>query len=147
MKRKILAAIILFQLALMSCSSVQEVITPTSTTTSKAGDYYNLNITPRGIYQKPQVADLDVNAVRVKASFVYEDVSNNEAKNLAKGDFLKQQKCDVIVEPMLYLTRETKDNKTTVSVTISGFAANYENIRNYEPADSIYFIHYRNMPW
>lgn len=144
---KILSGALSMALFLFSCSSVQEVIAPSNSTTSKAGDYYKLDITTKGIYQKPQVADLSVNSERAKATYNYEDVSSDEAKKLAKGDFVKQQKCDVIVEPLLYLTNETNDKGTKVSVTISGYPAFYRNVRNYELSDSIYFMHYRNMPW
>lgn len=106
-----------------------------------------MNISAKGIYQKPQVADLEIDQQRAKSTFSYEQTNSEDAKKLAKGDFMKQHKCDVIVEPLLFLTTTTNERGTNTSVTISGYPANYKNVRNYALSDSIYFKHYQNMPW
>jgi len=147
MKKIILfSPLLLMTLLMSSCAAIEEVVDSFSVKTQK-GDYQKMNFTPKGVYQFPQVADLDIAQQRVKLSFTYENAMGEEARKLAKGDFIKQQKCDVVVEPLLYITTTTTESGTTSSVTISGYPANYRNVRNYQLADSVFFKHYSNMPW
>ncbi|MFM2138737.1 MAG: hypothetical protein RJA57_1044 [Bacteroidota bacterium] len=96
-------------------------------------------VTKNNIYQKPKVADLSVNAKRVKITMTYENISVDDAKELIKGEFMKQEKCDIIVQPYFYSTTTYNTDGTSVRITITGLPAFYRNIHNYTNADAIYF--------
>lgn len=123
-----------------SCKSLEEATSNNSTTlTTKTFDGKTLYIKKDAIIQKPQVAELDVKKARVKMTKTYEKMEINAAKELAKGDFIVQEKCDVIVEPYLFTNTETNENGSKTTVTITGYPANYINIKNYEKKDEVYF--------
>ena len=92
-----------------------------------------------GIYQLPQIADLDIAQQRVKLTLNYNRITFEDAKKLAKADFIKNQKCDLIIEPLLFISNYQYKGRTSRTVTISGYPASYKNIRNIELGDSIYF--------
>jgi len=126
-----------------SCETVTEMQTEntSNTVTKKEFDKSTpMFVMENGIFQKPLVADLDVKKQRVKMVKVYEKTDKETAKNFAKGDFMVQEKCDVIVEPYLF-TSTTADENGIVSttVTITGYPANYTNIKNYDRADEASF--------
>ena len=110
------------------------------------GNYKKMYVSSLGIYQLPQIADIDIKQQRVKETFKYENILIDDAKKMAKADFIKQQKCDLLVEPLLFISTFDRLGITTTTVTISGYPANYKNIRNYEPSDSIYFRNYQQLP-
>ena len=58
MKLKIVSGLLFSAVFFISCTSIQEVIQPSFSATSNSGDFSKMKITPHGIYQKPQVADL-----------------------------------------------------------------------------------------
>jgi len=147
MKSKILLFSILTTYALTSCTAVlqiQEKIVGNSSSL-KTFDNQFLNIRENGILQKPLVAELDVMKERVKITKTYENMNTEDAKDLVRGEFMKQQKCDFIVEPLLFSTLLITDTNRLVTATVSGYPAFYKNIKNYEIGDSVYFIKYRNV--
>jgi len=126
-----------------SCETVTEIQTEKSgnSITRKEFDKSTpMFVVENGIFQKPQVADLDVKKQRVKMVKVYEKTDKETAKNFAKGDFMVQEKCDVIVEPYLFTTTTADETGIlSTTVTITGYPANYTNIRNYESNDEASF--------
>ena len=134
-------------IGMSSCSiteEVQEVFSP-KTSTEKSFENQFLTIHDNVILQKPQVADLEVLKDRVKVSKTYKDVSVVNAKNLVKGEFMKQQKCDVIVESLIFSTTTITDSASYVTATVSGYPAFYRNIKNYQIGDSVYFMRYKTV--
>jgi len=133
----------LFLVALLaicfSCKMPMEASSTSSTTLTKSFDGKTMFIQKESIYQKPQVAELDVKKQRVKMVKTYEKTDESAAKELAKGDFMVQEKCDVIVEPYLFTSTETNESGSNTTVTITGYPAFYINIKNYEKKDSVFF--------
>ncbi len=134
-------------IGMSSCSiteEAQEVSSP-KTSTEKSFENQFLTVQDNVILQKPQVADLEVLKDRVKVSKTYKDVSVENAKSLVKGEFMKQQKCDVIVESLIFSTSTITDSASFVTATVSGYPAFYRNIRNYQIGDSVYFMRYKTV--
>ena len=50
-------------------------------------------------------------------------------------EFIRQNNADVIVQPLFTINTEDNNTKTTVTVTLSGYAANYRIFRPYEAKD------------
>jgi len=142
MKLKITTYLIILSATVLSysCKPLEEVSVNNSvTTTTKTYDGKTMYVKKDAIIQKPQVAELDVKKQRVKMIKTYEQINLDAVRELAKGDFMVQEKCDVIVEPYLFTTSETTESGTKTTVTITGYPANYINIKNYEKKDEIFF--------
>ena len=126
-----------------SCETVTEMQTEKANNTISKKEFDKttpLFVMENGIFQKPLVADLDVKKQRVKMVKVYEKTDKETAKNFAKGDFMVQEKCDVIVEPYLFTNTIADENGiVSTTVTLTGYPANYTNIKNYDRADEASF--------
>ena len=123
-----------------SCKTTTEVTTSGSTSViTKTYESKTKQISPNSIFQKPQVAELDVKKQRVKMVKTYDNIGITAAKELAKGDFMVQEKCDVIVEPYLFTSTETNESGSKTTVTLTAYPANYINIKNYEKKDEVFF--------
>ena len=147
MKSKLLLFSIFTTYVLSSCTTVMQIQEKFvgNSSTSKTFENQFLNIRENGILQKPLVAELDVMKERVKITKTYENINTEDAKDLVRGEFMKQQKCDFIVEPLLFSTLLITDTNRLVTATVSGYPAFYKNIKNYEIGDSVYFLKYRNV--
>ena len=83
-----------------SCKSLQK-------SNSAQSDTEYTFVSKKGIYQKPLISDLEVGFQRLSIKKTYTNISIKEAKENAMGDFIKQQKCDLIVQPFSSCTSET----------------------------------------
>ncbi|RYY39979.1 MAG: hypothetical protein EOO08_07950 [Chitinophagaceae bacterium] len=132
MKTKLLPLLAIpFFLSLTSCKSVQK---------SRTADYDYLFITKQGIIQKPLVADLDVAKVKVTLTKVYEDVTLSQAKENAMADFIKENSCDLIVQPYFSSSSTSSVGSSKITITVTGYPASYRNIRQFERKDTMYFL-------
>lgn len=102
-------------------------------TNSKYSTAKSIDINLTGIIQKPVVVDLDVKETKVSgtATEKSESVSIETVKQEAIVDAVKKSNADILVEPMF--TTETIGEKITVTVT--GFPANYKNFRSIKHED------------
>ena len=115
-----------------SCKTVQK---------SSTADYDYINITKRGILQRPLVTDLDVSTSKVTYQNIYENVSLSVAKENALGDFIKTNNCDIAIQPMFQTSTTVENEKSKTSVTVTAFTGKYINIKNYESKDSTILYH------
>jgi hypothetical protein len=122
--KKVLYSFFVFGiLAVTSCN-----VTKAKYSTAKSIDIYHT-----GIIQKPVVVDLDVKETKVSgiATENSESASIETVKQEAIVDAVKKANADILVEPMF--TTETIGEKITV--TVSGFPANYKNFRSIKHED------------
>lgn len=108
--------IILLSLIVASCSM------KSTTNTAKT-----LNVYGSGVIQKPVIVELDVNQKKVTATVSGKlgsnvDVLKAEAISVA----VKNAGADVLVEPTYTIVK----NRSTSTVTVSGFPATYKNFRD-----------------
>jgi len=121
-----------FQFSLViACSCF--VMASCSVSKSKSSTIKTIDIDLTGIVQKPVIVDLDVkeNKVSGVATENTEAVNINIVKQEAIADAVKKANADILVEPMF--TTETVGSKITVTVT--GFPANYKNFRPIKQED------------
>ena len=109
-------------------------------TKSHTADYDYMYINKQGIKQRPLVTDLEVAATKVTITKTYTNVSVTEAKENALGDFVEEQKCDLVVQPYFETSSVSENEKKTITVTLMGYPAFYRNIRNFEPKDTASFL-------
>jgi hypothetical protein len=133
MKKKQFTSLSVIALSLIAASC-------TTVTKSHTADYDLMYITKQGILQKPLITDLEVAKQRVTITQSYSKVTVTEAKENIMGEFIKQQSCDLIVQPYFTTSSITENEKTTVTVTLTGYAAFYKNIRNFEAKDTSLFF-------
>lgn len=107
---------------------------------STTADYDYMYITKQGIYLRPMVADLEIQKVRNTLSKSYIGGTILAAKESILAEFIKEFKCDLVVQPYFTTTSTTTNDKTVITVTVTGYAASYKNIRHYEPKDKEYFL-------
>ncbi len=107
---------------------------------SHTADYDLMYISKQGILQKPLITDLEVGNKRVTISQSYSNISLTEAKENIMGEFIKQQTCDLIVQPYFTSNSTATDTKTTITITLTGYPASYKNIRNFESKDTALFF-------
>lgn len=133
MRKKIYASasLVALMVAATSCKTVIK---------SHTADYDLMYISKQGIIQKPLITDLEVGKQRVTITQSYSNVTITEAKENAMGDFIKQQSCDLIVQPYFTTNSVTSNEKTTITVTLTGYPASYKNIRNFESKDTSLFF-------
>lgn len=126
-KHLLLITSILFLLILNSCSVSK----------SKSSTIKTMDVDLTGILQKPLIVDLDVKDTKVTGTAIenIEESTTESVKQQAVADAVKKANADILVEPMF--TIETLGNKITVSVT--GFPANYKNFRSFKPEDTLFF--------
>lgn len=110
---------------LYSCSPTQK---------AKTLDYDYLFINKQGIIQRPLVADLEVGAKK-SYSNTFKNVTVTDARQQAIEAFIQQHNADLIVQPLFSVQAADQQTKSTVSITLSGYPANYKNFRPYEPKD------------
>jgi len=120
----VLLAFILF--AFSSCT----------TTKTSTADYDYLFITKQGIIQKPLIADLEVSQTKSVLTRSYQNISISTGKENVMGEFITQFRCDLIVQPYFITSSTTSSGNTTIMVTVSGYAASYKNIRQFERKDT-----------
>ncbi|RYY87545.1 MAG: hypothetical protein EOO15_11560 [Chitinophagaceae bacterium] len=118
-------------LAFASCKSVQK---------SHTADYDYLFITKQGIIQKPLVADLDVAKQKSTLTKTYDDVTLSQAKENIMADFIKENNCDLIVQPYFSSSSTSSVGSSKITITVNGYPASYRNIRQFERKDTMYFL-------
>jgi len=136
---KLLIGILFISTVFVSCAPVAE-ITDNSETNVKSKirtvEFKTKKITQNEIYQKPLIADLEVAKQKVFMTKVYEKMEANEAKVNIMGEFMVEQNCDKLVQPLYQMSTEYLDFTPTTTISLSGYPAFYKNIRNYTPADA-----------
>ena len=109
------------------------------TSKMKTYDYDYLYITKQGIIQRPLIADLEVGK-KVTLSHTYKNVTVDNARQNIIEEFIRTYNADLIVQPFFSTSLESTSSKTTVAITLTGYPANYKNIRNYDPKDKDYLL-------
>ncbi len=107
--------------------------TPTSKTLSYEYDYLFIN--KQGIIQRPLIADLEVGKQKITLNKTYKNVLLSTAKQQIIEEFIRSNNADLIVQPFFSTQSESTTAKSTIQITLTGYPANYRNIRNYEPKD------------
>jgi hypothetical protein len=123
-------ALVAFVVTLSSCSTVNK---------SKTFTYDYMYITKQGIIQRPLITDLEVAKEKQRITKTYTNVTVQEAKENAMGDFIQQFNCDLIVQPYYVTETEASTTRSTVTVNMTGYPANYKNIRMFELKDTASF--------
>lgn len=136
LKKTSSAFVICAILILSSCSTTNK---------SKSADYDYMYITKTGIIQKPLITDLDVEKTKVTVTKTYNNISVNGAKENVMADFIKEQNCDIIIQPYFTTSSVASSTKTTITVTVTGYPGHYRNIRPYDPKDTIYLLPIRHI--
>ena len=111
-----------------------------TTNKSKSADYDYMYITKTGIIQKPLITDLDVDKSKVTVTKTYNNISVSGAKENVMADFIKEQNCDIIIQPYFTTSSVTSSTKTTITVTVTGYPGHYRNIRTYDQKDTVYLV-------
>ncbi len=99
-------------------------------------DFDYINVSKKGIIQRPLVADLTVSDIKKTLTKTYENVSVEQAKQLVSGDFSLENNCDVAVQPFFETSTVITEEKKTVTVTMIAYPAFFKNIKHYDPLDS-----------
>jgi len=99
-------------------------------------DFDYINVSKKGIIQRPLVADLTVSDTKKTLTKSYENVSVEQAKQLVSGDFSLENNCDVAVQPFFETNTVITEEKKTVTVTMIAYPAYFKNIKHYDPLDS-----------
>jgi hypothetical protein len=127
MKIKSFFSIITVLIIFSSCS----VASKSKTSTVKTMDINN-----GGVYTKPLLADLEVKEAKVTAT-AKGTISKDGVdfvKNLAVANALKTNNGDILVEPKYDIETSGDD----IVVVVSGFSANYKNMRQLKTEDSLF---------
>jgi hypothetical protein len=128
-------------LGLYSCATTATIETSSKTDYKiRTADYKQIVINKNEIYQKPLVADLDVAKQKVSMTKTYENLTVEQAKENITGEFVLEQGCDILVQPLYQTETSLSDDKSTTIVSVSGYPAFYKNIRTYMPSDSEAFM-------
>ena len=110
------------------------------------------NVVGLGIVSMPQVADLDIHSKRIHetkkvplrgalAQQIFGKKKRNTtnlgqvvetAKNSVVSEILVKLKADVLFAPRFFVEKKG----SSLSITVSGYAANYKNFRPMTPADA-----------
>jgi hypothetical protein len=137
MKKNITYIFLLFSSVsfLFSCAPLEEVIT-TPVSKTRTIDYYEREVTKTGIYQKPIVADLVVAKQKSTLTRTYDNISETEAKDYVSAEFAMNENCDVIVHPIYEVETNNSNGEIKINISITGYAAHYKNIRNFELRDT-----------
>ncbi|RYZ21434.1 MAG: hypothetical protein EOO16_12960 [Chitinophagaceae bacterium] len=129
---------ILHGLSALMVSAIAFSCTTTQKTTT--ADYDYLYVTKQGIIQKPLIADLEVGKQKSTVSRTYKDMTLNGAKETVMGEFIKENNCDLVVQPYFTSSSSTSMGGSTITVTVTGYPASYKNIRQFERKDTQYFL-------
>lgn len=97
-------------------------------------DYDYLYINKQGIVQRPLIVELEVGK-KASITKTYKNVTTDMARQNTIEEFIRANNADVIVQPLFTVNTEDNNTKTTVTVTLAGYPANYKNFRPYEPKD------------
>ncbi len=127
MKLKSFFAFAIVAIAFTSCG----VSSKSKTSTVKTMDIVN-----GGVYTKPLLADLDVKETKVTATAkgTLSKEGIDFVKNQAVASALKTTNGDILVEPK-YEVETVNDD---ITVTVTGFPANYKNFRQLKAEDSTF---------
>lgn len=110
---------------------ISTLITLTScSTTSRVNTSKTMDIYGAGVIHKPVIVDLDVKDTKVTGTATAN--MDEDVKNLAVANALKESKADVLVEPKFEI--EAKNGKRTA--TVIGYPATYKNFRPIKPEDA-----------
>jgi len=127
MKPKSFFSVAIVAVLLSSCS----VASKSKTSTVKTMDIIN-----GGVYTKPLLADLEVKEAKVtavaKGTLTKDGI--DFVKNLAVANALKSTNGDILVEPKYDVETFGDD----ITVTVTGFPANYKNFRQLRAEDSVF---------
>jgi len=128
------------------CLSATVLLTAVSCKTisrSQTSDSDFLKVTKQPIFQKPLVCDLDVAQNKKSIQVTFDNVTLEEAKERALAEFIKNQNCDLVVQPFFTTSTASVDaTRSQTVVILTGHAATYRNIRNMEPKDTLRPIQY-----
>jgi hypothetical protein len=106
----------------ISCSTLKS-----TTNTAKSLPIYGA-----GVIQKPVIVELDVQQTKVTATVSGKLGSNIETlKSASVSKAVKSANADVLVEP----TYTIVSDRSTTTVTVSGFPATYKNFRDIRVED------------
>ncbi|HEX7845235.1 MAG TPA: hypothetical protein VF476_05485 [Chitinophagaceae bacterium] len=136
MRQNLVLGAAIFVLA--SCSLQKQ-----TTNTSKT-----LGIYGAGVIQKPVLTNLKVNPQKIISRYEghgSQGIGYHKSQAIAKA--MTESKADVIIEPAFEIT----SSASNVSITITGYAASYENFRQLTGADTSLLveagiINYNNGP-
>ncbi|MFM7015812.1 MAG: hypothetical protein ACKOX3_05720 [Bacteroidota bacterium] len=110
---KKISLIVAMSIALMTSCTTQHSIT------TKTTDIYGA-----GVIQKPVLVDMDVKEEKVTATITARGKKvNDDLKNNALAEAIKNSKADVLVEPRF----ETDIKGRKITITVTGFPATYKN--------------------
>ncbi|RYY62424.1 MAG: hypothetical protein EOO12_13550 [Chitinophagaceae bacterium] len=56
------------------------------------------------------------------------------------ADFIKENNCDLIVQPYFSSTTTSSVGSIKVTISVTGYPASYRNIRQFERKDTMYFL-------
>lgn len=106
------------------------------TTKSKTSTVKTMDIINGGVYTKPLLADLDVKETKVTATAkgTLSKDGIDFVKNQAVASALKTTNGDILVEPKYDIETVGDD----ITVTVTGFPANYKNFRQLKAEDSTF---------
>jgi len=106
-------------------------------------EYKTATIPNPVIYSVPQIAELSISETRItyteRLNIRVTDYQNSQIDVIAQGEkevvignAVKQNNCDVLVQPIVDIQ---SDKDGFLVVTVTGYPANYKNFRNYTPDD------------
>lgn len=103
---------------------------------SKTSTVKTMDIINGGVYTKPLLADLEVKEAKVTATAkgTLSKDGIDFVKNLAVANALKSTNGDILVEPKYEIETSGDD----IVVVVSGFPANYKNMRQLRAEDSLF---------
>ena len=137
MKAKNLILFALVAMTLASCS------VPRQFSDYSYSEYKTAAIPNPVIYSVPQIAELNISETRItyteRLNIRVTDYQNSRIDVIAQGEkevvignAVKQNNCDVLVQPIVDIQ---SDKDGFLVVTVTGYPANYKNFRNYTPDD------------
>ncbi len=107
------------------------------------------NVSKQAVLQTPVITDLDVVNEKKTLEKTYSSINVETARDNAMYDFIVENHCDVIIQPIYSIDAHEKkllssDNKyQDVKVRLTGFPATYNNIRKVAPKDTLSFQVYK----
>lgn len=111
-------------ISLTACKTLE------SSNTAKDADIYGPTV-----FQKPVMADLEVKATKVTATYsCSSSVAESAAKSMALLEALKTSNADVLIEPRYEINRTLGK----MEVIVTGYPASYTNFRPMVAADTLF---------
>ncbi len=106
---------------------------------SKSSTYDYMNVSKTGVFQKPQVADIEISDNKLTLTKTYNKSTIPFARDMAMADFLRENHCDVIINPQYDLDATGYmyiiPKYGAIKITLTGYAGTYKNIHNYQSKD------------